>query len=160
MNHKKLREYEIPDYIKQRFWKDHAQNLTKKEVDKVFDSFKDFVFLASFKPVYLSSYIIDEAWHTFILFTKDYHQFCNAVVGKYFHHHPSIKRGGFKADLSEMEDTYWLMKEKLPKSKLFTLDKEYGIKGSSTKGVISLKSGKRKVRVFLNDKKIGSFSQR
>ncbi len=31
---------------------------------------------------------IDEAWHRFILFTKDYHEFCNRFFGKYIHHGP------------------------------------------------------------------------
>ncbi len=31
---------------------------------------------------------IDEAWHRFILFTKDYHEFCNKSFGRYIHHGP------------------------------------------------------------------------
>lgn len=33
---------------------------------------------------------IDEMWHTFLLFTKDYHTFCEKYLnGKFFHHHPA-----------------------------------------------------------------------
>ena len=33
---------------------------------------------------------IDEMWHTFILFTQDYQQFCeNYLHGKFFHHQPA-----------------------------------------------------------------------
>ena len=33
---------------------------------------------------------IDEIWHTFILFTKKYHDFCNNIAGFYIHHFPSV----------------------------------------------------------------------
>lgn len=34
---------------------------------------------------------IDNMWHTFLLFTKDYHQFCNDYLdGNFFHHEPVI----------------------------------------------------------------------
>ena len=154
---KKLYSYKVPAYIKQRFWRDHGQHLTKKEVDLVFDTLKDFMYLSLYGHVYLSSYIVDEAWHTFILFTKDYHKFCNEVFGKYFHHMPSIS-GGYKNDIKEIADTYLLMKEKLPKSKLFKIDKKLSIKGSNVKRIISLKKSKGKIVILLDKKKIGSFS--
>ena len=109
INKKLLKKYIIPDYIKQRFWKDHAKHLTAAEVDLVFDTMKDFMFLSKIKPSYLSSYIVDEAWHTFILFTKDYHKFCNKVFGSYFHHSPSISNGGYKSDITEIKNTYFFM---------------------------------------------------
>lgn len=31
---------------------------------------------------------IDELWHTFIIFTEKYHQFCQQLCGKYIHHFP------------------------------------------------------------------------
>lgn len=31
---------------------------------------------------------IDELWHTFIIFTKDYHQFCQQLGLSYLHHEP------------------------------------------------------------------------
>ncbi len=33
--------------------------------------------------------IIDEMWHTFILCTKDYYDFCEKYIGKFIHHQPS-----------------------------------------------------------------------
>jgi hypothetical protein len=32
---------------------------------------------------------IDDMWHTFLLFTKDYMFFCRKYIGKYFHHSPT-----------------------------------------------------------------------
>jgi len=34
--------------------------------------------------------IIDEMWHTFILITKDYAEFCNQYFGEFMHHIPEI----------------------------------------------------------------------
>lgn len=31
---------------------------------------------------------IDEYWHTFILFTQQYHAFCQTMSGRYIHHKP------------------------------------------------------------------------
>lgn len=33
---------------------------------------------------------IDEMWHEFILFTKDYTEFCTRYFGEYMHHLPNI----------------------------------------------------------------------
>lgn len=35
--------------------------------------------------------IIDEMWHTFILFTREYHQFCARFFGAYIHHAPATE---------------------------------------------------------------------
>jgi hypothetical protein len=44
----------------------------------------DFIF-----KIYDPMLIIDEMWHTFILFTKDYTDFCNKYFGYYLHHNPT-----------------------------------------------------------------------
>ena len=35
---------------------------------------------------------VDNMWHTFILFTRDYEEFCEAYLGKFIHHVPSKNR--------------------------------------------------------------------
>jgi hypothetical protein len=37
------------------------------------------------------SHLVDEMWHTHILFTRDYIAFCEAVNGEYIHHAPFLK---------------------------------------------------------------------
>ncbi len=39
---------------------------------------------------YVMSGPMDELWHSFILFTKKYHEFCDLVAGHYIHHVPSV----------------------------------------------------------------------
>ena len=38
-----------------------------------------------------STKLIDEMWHTFILFTRDYQNFCEQYFGYYIHHYPTAK---------------------------------------------------------------------
>lgn len=46
--------------------------------------------------------LIDEMWHTFILFTQDYHEFCDRYFGAYIHHRPT-PREEYEAQISEYE---------------------------------------------------------
>lgn len=36
--------------------------------------------------------IMDDMWHTFIIFTQDYFQFCETYFGEYLHHIPNVRR--------------------------------------------------------------------
>ena len=35
---------------------------------------------------------IDDMWHTFLLFTRDYHFFCKKYLGDFFHHVPNTDK--------------------------------------------------------------------
>jgi hypothetical protein len=37
---------------------------------------------------------IDELWHTFILFTREYADFCDKVAGRFLHHAPAVPGDG------------------------------------------------------------------
>lgn len=54
-----------------------------------FEALKQFLFLCSKSehPCFPSKQL-DEIWHTFILFTKDYYTFCKDGLGKFVHHIP------------------------------------------------------------------------
>lgn len=53
---------------------------------------KRFLILAAIEDGSLGMYSkhVDNLWHTFILFTKEYAQFCNKFAGKFIHHAPTI----------------------------------------------------------------------
>lgn len=36
--------------------------------------------------------ILDEMWHTFVLFTRDYTDYCESRFGRYLHHQPTTRR--------------------------------------------------------------------
>lgn len=55
--------------------------------------------------------IIDEAWHHFILFTRDYDAFCKHYFGKFIHHSPNtsekqVEPGLMKKTLSCARQTF------------------------------------------------------
>ena len=56
---------------------------------ELFDDLKKFLYIASLtgKPL-RPTLAIDEAWHEFILFTRDYQEFCSECFGKFLHHQP------------------------------------------------------------------------
>jgi hypothetical protein len=39
-------------------------------------------------PLFNEAYAIDMMWHTFILFTQDYAEFCDKYFGTFIHHQP------------------------------------------------------------------------
>lgn len=65
-------------------------DLKEEEAKKLFDDTKRFLFLCgtiedtSFAPTKM----IDECWHTFLLYTQDYGPFCTKFFGDFIHHCP------------------------------------------------------------------------
>lgn len=63
---------------------------TREEAQRCFDTLKQFLAACALgggdrvisKPV-------DNMWHAFILFTKDYHSFCDEYLGCFVHHTPT-----------------------------------------------------------------------
>lgn len=64
-------------------------------------------------PAYGMRGQIDEAWHTFIIFTREYSEFCQAVAGRFLHHRPNTDSGSgpsgldaYQRFLSDYERTF------------------------------------------------------
>jgi hypothetical protein len=45
--------------------------------------------LAGRRPVSMPSQAVDDAWHEFILFTRNYQAFCRQALGRFLHHVPA-----------------------------------------------------------------------
>ena len=39
----------------------------------------------------MPSEVVDELWHEFILYTRDYHAFCSKAFGRFLHHTPAVR---------------------------------------------------------------------
>ncbi|AMO47401.1 hypothetical protein [Kosakonia oryzendophytica] len=70
-------------------------NVTQEEAEDIFYETKKFLYLAArcqtecFNiSVYEQMQVIDEMWHTFVLFTDRYHHFCEEYLGGFLHHFP------------------------------------------------------------------------
>lgn len=66
-------------------------NLTRAAAQQLFEDTKKFLYLAALhvEPVAPSAEI-DEGWHAFILFTREYEQFCKQYFGFFVHHAPTV----------------------------------------------------------------------
>lgn len=66
------------------------QVLFEEEVDLAIIEYRKFLILARLGhgPLEMFSPLVDEVWHTHILFTRDYAKFCQTAFGHFFHHQP------------------------------------------------------------------------
>ena len=65
---------------------------------------------------------IDMMWHTFILFTKDYHDFCMDKFGFFIHHVPTTK-----FEKEEFQKKLIANQEKVLEDRKALMQKQYGI---------------------------------
>ncbi|MCA8090569.1 hypothetical protein LGM65_06635 [Burkholderia anthina] len=89
---KELIEYKNDSVIKK--FRDEW-SLSEQAACDIFEETKKFLFLANYAQkrcvtfeIDESVLIIDKMWHTFILFTKEYSEFCDVFFGKMLHHTP------------------------------------------------------------------------
>lgn len=54
--------------------------------------------------VYRPMQVLDEMWHTFLLFSLPYHYFCRRYLGGYLHHRPTTGTDRRKASRRRRED--------------------------------------------------------
>lgn len=63
---------------------------TPENAKEIFDDVKRFLWLAAKRGDITSipTPVIDKGWHEFLMFTKDYAEFCEAYFGTFIHHEP------------------------------------------------------------------------
>lgn len=77
-------------HVVARYAKENKLSLETAQVH--FEECKKFLYLCSISDVALSpSERIDKVWHEFIMFTRDYQNFCKDVLGSFIHHVPDIE---------------------------------------------------------------------
>jgi hypothetical protein len=65
-------------------------SLSPADAALLFQDLKRFLALCAGTSVPLAPpRIVDQAWHQFILFTRDYAAFCNEFCGRFIHHQPA-----------------------------------------------------------------------
>ena len=87
---------------------------TECEYSKAFEIFQDtkrFLFLCGVHGGGLAPSVnIDEGWHSFILFTKDYFDFCLNFFGDFIHHYPNPENFDRAKGLQQVHRTLELAK--------------------------------------------------
>ena len=69
---------------------ERTTTLSKEQAEVLFEDTKQFLYLCARHPeVTIPTKALDEGWHNFILFTEDYANFCETILGKFVHHRPT-----------------------------------------------------------------------
>jgi len=101
---KKLQEYQMNPAILVRLRRKFPfDQMSNHEINVCISEFKKFMAILAIgrtekKKVAMTSEIVDQVWHEFILFTKDYIEFSFAVRGDYIHHSPNTGDDKFGPD--------------------------------------------------------------
>lgn len=67
-------------------------HLSNEETHLVFRALRDYFWMcnkAKRRMVAMPSQVVDDAWHEFILFTRNYEIFCSKSIGRFLHHTPT-----------------------------------------------------------------------
>ena len=86
---KKVMDYKMPHVIA-RYCKDYK--VSNKAAKRYEIELKRYLILAADDDEELDMFSaeVDNLWHTFLLFTKEYQEFCNVMFGKFIHHAPIV----------------------------------------------------------------------
>lgn len=77
---------------------------TRPYAERVTREYTRFLILAAISDRHVTpSEAVDQAWHLHIVYTESYHEWCDALFGRYLHHGPT--KGG-KAEGERFEDQY------------------------------------------------------
>ncbi|MBY4675810.1 glycine-rich domain-containing protein [Marinobacterium arenosum] len=85
-----INNYRFHPAIRQRVQQRYP-HLNDGQLEMVMEGLRDYFHLcnqADRKMVSMPSQVVDEAWHSFILFTREYRRFCQAALGRFLHHTP------------------------------------------------------------------------
>lgn len=67
---------------------EHKLNLSPEDAQQLFEDMLRFLWLSAMFGNVQPTTTIDEAWHLFILFTRDYRNFCEQFFGEFIDHRP------------------------------------------------------------------------
>lgn len=105
-----IRTYMFPPGLLEKFDKLQPQ-LGIKDRQYIARALRQF-FLAHLKSgrkfVAMPSQVVDELWHEFILYTRNYDAFCQKAFGRYMHHTPAIVLSKAHRNSNEgLRRTWW-----------------------------------------------------
>lgn len=86
-----IQDYTFHPAIREKLKNKHPL-LSDSQLDLVFKGLRDYFYIcnvAKGKMVAMPSQIVDDAWHEFILFSREYSLFCKKALGRFLHHIPA-----------------------------------------------------------------------
>lgn len=86
-----VEQYENPAVVRMI---EKKMEVNETLAEELFRDVKKFLLLAAHTDSELAPpLIVDKAWHVFILFTKEYAEFCEHFLGRFIHHVPTEEEG-------------------------------------------------------------------
>lgn len=91
-------------YLEDRYDRPSEQGLAP--FDEAVAEFKRFLILVATqdKPLAVTNKSVDHLWHTFLIHSKSYADFCEEAFGEFIHHQPHSMR--FPVPLSAISDVF------------------------------------------------------
>lgn len=84
--------------LRNRIQKDKGYSQAHSEL--CIDSAIGFLYLcATNNGPFVPSRFVDDGWHTFLLYTQEYFEFCNRIAGRYIHHSPNDRAKSSSANI-------------------------------------------------------------
>ena len=83
--------YAFPSGLRKKF-SEACPGLSEAQQNQVFEGLRQWFMVcnkANSRFVSMPSQAVDDAWHAFILFTRNYQQFCRKAFGRFLHHTPA-----------------------------------------------------------------------
>lgn len=119
----------------------HHPNLSAEQIDSIAAGLRQYFrayVKGGFKSISMPSQAVDDLWHEFILYTRDYQTFCNRAFGRFLHHTPAVALAPAQRASNEGLRRVWThacREEKIdPRAAtalplLFALDSNLGVPG-------------------------------
>jgi len=133
-----IRNYAFPPGLFNKL-RTKQPHLSLKDCQLVSHALRHF-FIAYLKSkckfISMPSQVADDLWHEFILYTRDYEDFCEKAFGQFLHHTPAVVLGSNKQSNQGLRRVWWYTcrEEHINPKKptrlplLFALDEKLGIK--------------------------------
>ncbi|MFA7194007.1 MAG: hypothetical protein WC087_03770 [Candidatus Paceibacterota bacterium] len=92
-------------------------SISRDDATELFKELKNFLALAADSPkvLLIPAPLIDEAWHTFILFTRMYQAYCQEQFGRFIHHRPATEHEMLHGSKGELADAIAVTKRMMEK---------------------------------------------
>lgn len=132
-----IKGYAFPESIRDKVWKRYP-HLTEAQLSSVMAGLREYFQIcntAGKRMVSMPSQVVDVAWHEFILFTRQYQDFCRKGLGRFLHHTPAEAMNS-RAAARQGIKTCWRIacireglspREPTALPRLFALDAQLGI---------------------------------
>lgn len=104
-----IRSYTFPLGLFEKLRRKHPQ-LSLKDCQLVTQGLRQF-YLAHLKSgrqfVSMPSQVVDDLWHEFILYTRNYDGFCRKAFGRFLHHTPAVVLGSARQSNTGLRRCWW-----------------------------------------------------